>query len=47
MDCYQLWGIQKSNCFNKGILQALEILTTSAPYQLRLLQSYQRVYGLR
>ena len=47
LDCNQLWRIQKFNCFKKGIPQALQIVTTSASSQLRLLQSYQQIYGLR
>ena len=34
------------NCFKKGIPQLLQIVTTSASSQLRLLQSYQQIYGL-
>ena len=31
----------------KGIPQALQIVTDSASSQLRFLQSYQQIYGLR
>ena len=47
LDRNQLWRIQKSNCFKKGIPQALQIVTTLASLQLRLLQSYQQIYSLR
>ena len=47
LDCNLLWRIQKCKCFKKGIRQALQIVTTSASSQLRLLQSYQQIYGLR
>ena len=44
--CNQLWRIQKFNWFKKGILQALQIVTTSDSSKLCFLQSYQQIYGL-
>lgn len=41
------WGQRSPTVFKKGIPQTLQIVTTFASSQLRLLWSYQQIYSLR